>query len=104
MSDWARFGFAGRTAVVTGAGGGMGLVIARELGAAGAEVTGIDLKDEPDGFPGIYARGDVTDWQFLEAAIDGAAGRTGRLDLLANAAGVLAFGIDTSRDDRAGTG
>lgn len=96
MSDWAGFGFEGRSAVVTGAGGGMGHVIARELAAAGAEVTGIDLKDPPDGFRGAYARGDVTDWRFLESAIGDAAGRTGRLDLLANVAGVLAFGIDTS--------
>ena len=96
MSDWAGFGFDGKTAVVTGAGGGVGLAIARELAAAGAAVTGIDLKDPPEGFPGPYARGDVTDWRFLQAAIDEAAAGSGRLDLLANVAGVLAFGIDTS--------
>jgi NAD(P)-dependent dehydrogenase (short-subunit alcohol dehydrogenase family) len=96
MSDWGGFGFDGRTALVTGAGGGMGLQIARELAAAGAAVTGIDLKDPPDGFPGIYARGDITDWLFLEATIGEMVGRTGRFDLLANVAGVLAFGIDTS--------
>lgn len=94
MSDWGGFGFEGRTAVVTGAGGGMGLVIARELAAAGAAVTGIDLKDPPGDFPGVYARGDVTDWRFLERTIEDAAGRSGRMDLLANVAGVLAFGID----------
>lgn len=96
MSDWAGFGFERRTAVVTGAGGGIGLEIARQLASAGAAVTGIDLKDPPGGFPGRYARGDITDWRFLEGAIDDAAAGTGRLDLLANVAGVLAFGIDTS--------
>jgi len=35
-------GLAGRTAVVTGAGGGMGLQIARDLQAAGALVVGLD--------------------------------------------------------------
>ena len=47
MGVWE--GFAGRTAVVTGAGGGMGLEIARDLVAAGAHVIGIDLKDRPAG-------------------------------------------------------
>ena len=99
MSDWIGFGFAGRSAIVTGAGGGMGLEIARQLAAAGSSVTGIDLKDEPVGFPGVYARGDLTDWRFVQGTIEDAAGRSGRLDLLANVAGVLAFGIDGSLVD-----
>ena len=41
--------FEGRSAVVTGAGGGMGLNIARDLLAAGANVTGADLKDRHSG-------------------------------------------------------
>ena len=41
-------GFVGRTAVVTGAGGGMGLHIASELLATGAMVAGIDVKDRPE--------------------------------------------------------
>lgn len=96
MSDWAGFGFVDKTAVVTGAAGGMGRVVARDLAAAGATVTGIDLRDPPDGFPGTYARGDLTEWRFVEGTMADAADRTGRLDLLVNAAGLLAFGIDTS--------
>jgi NAD(P)-dependent dehydrogenase (short-subunit alcohol dehydrogenase family) len=89
-------GFAGRTAVVTGAGGGMGLEIARRLAAAGAAVTGIDLKRRPDGFAGEYAQGDVSDEGFVRATIETAHERSGRLDYLVNAAGILLFEEDTS--------
>jgi len=89
-------GFQGRHAVVTGAGGGMGLQIARDLVAAGATVTGIDLKDRPDDFPGAFAQGDVSDDGFVAGAIADAFARAGRLDYLVNAAGVLWFGRDRS--------
>jgi NAD(P)-dependent dehydrogenase (short-subunit alcohol dehydrogenase family) len=89
--------FAGRTAVVTGAGGGMGLRIARDLVAAGAKVTGIDLKDRPAELEGAgYALGDVSDDGFVTKAIGGAFAASGRLDYLVNAAGVLWFGRDRS--------
>jgi NAD(P)-dependent dehydrogenase (short-subunit alcohol dehydrogenase family) len=90
-------GFAGRTAVVTGAGGGMGLQIARDLAAAGARVVGIDLKARPAELEGAaYAQGDVSDDAFVAAAIGAAFAETGRLDYLVNAAGVLWFGRDRS--------
>ena len=70
--------FEGRSAIVTGAGGGMGLNIARDLLATGANVTGVDLKDRPTGFgdvldpspvggPGkaLYLQGDITDEAFV---------------------------------------
>jgi 3-oxoacyl-[acyl-carrier protein] reductase len=95
MSAWE--GFAGRTAVVTGAGGGMGLEIARELVAAGAQVIGIDLKDRPaDLHDARYDQGDVSDDRFVARAIGNAFADTGRLDHLVNAAGVLWFGRDRS--------
>jgi NAD(P)-dependent dehydrogenase (short-subunit alcohol dehydrogenase family) len=90
-------GFAGRTAVVTGAGGGMGLRIACDLVAAGASVIGIDLKPRPAELAGAaYAQGDVSDDGFIAAAIGAAFAETGRLDYLVNAAGVLWFGRDRS--------
>jgi NAD(P)-dependent dehydrogenase (short-subunit alcohol dehydrogenase family) len=95
MARWE--GFAGRCAVVTGAGGGMGLQIARDLLEAGARVTGIDVKDRPGELEGAaYAQGDVSDEWFAAAAIGAAFAERGRLDYLVNAAGVLWFGRDRS--------
>jgi NAD(P)-dependent dehydrogenase (short-subunit alcohol dehydrogenase family) len=90
-------GFARRTAVVTGAGGGMGLRIATDLLAADATVVGIDLKDRPDALDdALYHQGDVSDAGFVGQAIGSVYAETGRLDYLVNAAGVLWFGRDRS--------
>ena len=92
-----REGFVGRTAVVTGAGGGMGLHIASELLAAGAMVAGIDVKDRPEALDdALFHQGDVSDDRFVREAIGSAYAETGRLDYLVNAAGVLWFGRDRS--------
>src|SRR5690606_10673766 len=98
LSPVIRFeGFAGRAAVVTGAGGGMGLQIARDLLEAGAKVTGIDVKERPGELKGAtYAQGDVSDARFVAGAIRAAFAESGRLDYLVNAAGVLWFGRDRS--------
>jgi 3-oxoacyl-[acyl-carrier protein] reductase len=92
--------FTNKTAIVTGAGGGMGLNIARDLLAAGAHVTMIDLKPEPPAdLPNGRARyliGDVTEDTFVFKAVAQAFQETGRLDYLVNAAGVLWFGRDKS--------
>jgi NAD(P)-dependent dehydrogenase (short-subunit alcohol dehydrogenase family) len=93
----AQEGFAGRTAVVTGAGGGMGLQIALDLKAAGALVVGIDVKERPGELAEApYLQGDVSDERFVGEAIGGAFAASGRLDYLVNAAGVLLFGQDRS--------
>jgi NAD(P)-dependent dehydrogenase (short-subunit alcohol dehydrogenase family) len=95
MARWDAF--PGRSAVVTGAGGGMGLQIARDLLDAGARVTGIDIKDRPGELEGAaYAQGDVSDERFVAGAIGAAFADSGRLDYLVNAAGVLWFGRDRS--------
>ncbi len=92
--------FTNKTAIVTGAGGGMGLAIARDLLAAGARVIMIDLKKErPADLPADrahYLIGDVTDETFVYKAIAQAFHETGHVDLLVNAAGVLWFGRDKS--------
>jgi len=75
----------------------MGLQIARDLGAAGARVTGIDVKERPHELEGAgYAQGDVSDDGFVARAIEEAFAASGRLDFLVNAAGVLWFGRDRS--------
>jgi NAD(P)-dependent dehydrogenase (short-subunit alcohol dehydrogenase family) len=95
MASWA--GFVGTTAVVTGAAGGIGRQIARELLAAGAMVAGIDVKDRPKALDdALYHQGDVSDDRFVRQAIGGAHAQTCRLDYLVNAAGVLWFGRDRS--------
>ena len=84
-------------ALVTGAGGGMGRAIARELAEGGARVGSIDLKPEPDLAEGEhYYQGDLTDDAFLRATVEDAVARWGRIDWLVNAAGVLWFDRDRS--------
>jgi 3-oxoacyl-[acyl-carrier protein] reductase len=98
MADRA---FDGRTAIVAGAGGGIGLEIANRLVTAGATVHLADLKPEPGdvvGGPGraVYHRGDLTDPVFV-ALVAEAAGE--RVDCLVNTAAVLWFERDRSFAD-----
>jgi NAD(P)-dependent dehydrogenase (short-subunit alcohol dehydrogenase family) len=93
--------FSGRTAVVAGAGGGMGEAIALSLAAAGARVTAIDLKPRPESLAAagdsiVFEQGDLRDLAFVEKVAADAYRRGGRLDYLANVAGVLWFGRDKS--------
>jgi len=95
------FDFSNRVAVVTGAGGGMGLEIANLILKAGGSVIMIDVKPEPDNLAGnleqrFYAQGDLTEPEFVTATIDDGAKRFGRIDYLANVAGVLWFNRDAS--------
>ena len=93
--------FAGKSAFVTGAGGGMGLATALSLLEAGAEVTLFDLKDAPRDLPdgANYIQGDVSDEDAVAAAIAARAKISGRLNYLVNAAGVLWLETDVSAID-----
>lgn len=87
MSDVA-YDFAGRVAVVTGGGAGIGAEIARRYRAAGAEVIVWDLAPPPGGAaPDAYARVDVSDRAAVEAAAAEAVARHGRIDFLSHNAG-----------------
>ncbi len=93
--------FTGKTAVVTGAAGGMGLVITQELLAAGASVAALDVKPRPAALNDAgaalkYLEGDLTDDAFVAGAMQAAFELNGSLDYLVNAAAVLWFDRDVS--------
>jgi len=98
----ARATFHGSTAVVTGAGSGIGAEIARQLAAHGAFVLVTDVVAESVDavVEEITARGgaasgmvvDVTRDTDLQAAVDRTVAEHGRLDYLFNNAGVAIFG------------
>ncbi|HUY22337.1 MAG TPA: SDR family oxidoreductase [Acidimicrobiales bacterium] len=90
---------AGKVAVVTGAGSGIGRACARALAAAGAAVLVADI-DESGGLGTVaavreaggsaeFARVDVTLVTELSAMLDAAEQRLGGLDILVNNAGIV---------------
>jgi NAD(P)-dependent dehydrogenase (short-subunit alcohol dehydrogenase family) len=100
--------FSGRVAIVTGAGGGLGREHALALAARGAKVVVNDLGGARDGSGGsasaaeavvaeIETRGgeaiadaaSVTDFAAVQAMVDRAMAKWGRVDILVNNAGVL---------------
>jgi len=97
----AAVSFKGKTAIVCGAGGGIGLATANRLLAAGAEAALADIKDRPVDIcsgPGhaSYHQGDLTDEAFVSKVVTATAEAHGRIDFLVNATGVLWFDQDTS--------
>ena len=93
--------FAGKVAFVAGAGGGMGLNIANDLIAEGANVCLADIKPPPAGIvdgPGghRYRQGDLSEEAEVGKAIAETVAAFGRLDYLVNATGVLWFDKDKS--------
>jgi 3-oxoacyl-[acyl-carrier protein] reductase len=93
-----------KAGVVAGAGGGIGLNVARDLLAAGACVVLADMKPEPADIaiaPGrhLYCQGDLTDDRFVGEIVSAAVSEFGRLDYLVNTAGVLWFDRDKSLVD-----
>jgi NAD(P)-dependent dehydrogenase (short-subunit alcohol dehydrogenase family) len=80
--------FEGRTAVVTGAGSGIGFEMARLLLEEGATVVAADL--HPDAVPAgaVATQVDVSQAAQVEAMIALAVARTGRVDVLLNNAGI----------------
>ncbi|GAB2873424.1 SDR family NAD(P)-dependent oxidoreductase [Nocardioides pacificus] len=99
--------FRGQTAVVTGAGSGIGAALTTALVRAGADVVCADLdraaaertvaaQDQAQTGPGT-ARAvalDVTDAAAVQAVVDDVVARSGRLDLMFNNAGI-SFGGET---------
>lgn len=82
-------GLAGRVAVVTGAGRGIGLEIARALAANGARVAALDLLP-PEDEPGILAlETDVSDEDAVDAAFNRIEEELGSVSILVLNAGIL---------------
>ncbi|MGW4646881.1 SDR family NAD(P)-dependent oxidoreductase [Kitasatospora sp. NPDC004289] len=76
-----------RTALITGAAGGIGRAVAARLLADGLRVAALDLADP--GLPGVaYHHADVTDPEQVRSAVAAAVARLGGLDVLVTCAGV----------------
>ena len=101
--------FLQKSVLVTGATSCIGQAVARKFAAAGAQVTAIGRNqaalDKLQNSPGSDGRlwpvaADVTNCDDLRVAVDEAIGRSGRLDVLVNAAGHISAGTieDTSAE------
>jgi 3-hydroxybutyrate dehydrogenase len=75
-----------RAAIVTGAGSGIGRAIAERLERDGLDVLAVDLKPAPDG-PGQAFEADLTTREGNRGAVEAAAERFGRIDVLVPTAG-----------------
>lgn len=89
---------AGRTAVVTGAGAGLGRSEAHALAAAGAAVVVNDMGEgahavaaeiTESGGQAVAVTGDVSDWSLGEHLVQEAVNTFGSMDILVNNAGIL---------------
>ncbi len=86
--------FAGKTALVTGGGNGIGAATARRLADEGASVVVADLDEEAarrtaDEIGGVAVRCEVTQVDDVDAAVEAARSRNGTLDVLVTCAGII---------------
>ncbi|MFO0932260.1 MAG: SDR family oxidoreductase [Planctomycetota bacterium] len=92
---------AGRVALVTGAGGGIGSATAARLARAGATVLAVDLPGR-EGPPGTRSLAcDLGDAAAIRALVADVAAAPGRLDLLVHAAGVTGDAMLWKMEDAA---
>jgi NAD(P)-dependent dehydrogenase (short-subunit alcohol dehydrogenase family) len=92
--------FKGLTAVVTGAGSGIGLAVARSLHAQGARVFGLDLNEGEMSEVATWIPRDVGDTAKVRTAFEQIAAHTDTIDILANNAGIGAIGtVEDSTDE-----
>lgn len=95
----------GRTAIVTGAAGGIGSAIARALARRGALVVALDadpaVNDIAEQLDGVAVCGDLTDPDITARAVELAHERSGRVDILINSAGIQCrtAAVDIDEDD-----
>ena len=87
------FSLAGKIALITGGGSGIGLATAQRFAAAGAKVVVTNRSDASAivaPFGGEYLRADVSDENQVKALIEQVVRRHGRIDVLVNSAGMIA--------------
>ena len=93
MSD-VSFDFKGRSVIVTGAGRGIGLELARLFCDSGASTYMVDVDEDvirqaAEEVGGEGVRADVASTEDVQRLVDRVAGETGRVDVLVNCAGIL---------------
>lgn len=98
--------FAGKTAIVTGATGGIGRQLVTQLYDAGANIVATGraveaCRELENGFPGrvVALAGDITHTAHCESLVNLAVEHFGRLDLLFNNAGTIPRGTATDTTD-----
>jgi NAD(P)-dependent dehydrogenase (short-subunit alcohol dehydrogenase family) len=91
-----RRDLAGKVAIITGGGSGIGLGCARYLVGVGAHVAIIDVNEaageaaqEEIGGEAVFIRGDVSSSADCRRVVEEVAQRLGRIDILINSAGVI---------------
>ena len=87
----------GKTALVTGAAGGIGRAIVKVLQASGVTVTGVDLCESDADYSVV---GDLADAAFCDQLPRQATDQMGRLDILVNNAGIITRGKITQASDK----
>jgi NAD(P)-dependent dehydrogenase (short-subunit alcohol dehydrogenase family) len=93
--------FAGLTAVVTGAGSGIGLEVVKGLKAQGATVFGLDIQEGAMSEFAQYIKCDVGSSESVKSAFAEVTAKTSVIDILVNNAGVGAIGTvaDATEDE-----
>ena len=80
--------FAGLTAIITGAGSGIGLEVARGLKERGATVYGFDINEGQMGSVATFIKCDIGDASSVDAAFTELKKVSSKLDILVNNAGI----------------
>ena len=96
--------FSGKSAIVTGACGGMGLEVSKNLSNNNVLVLMVDLKEPPRSFLKnnkncTYKKVDVTNFNKLKTSIEKFYNKKKQIDYLINTTGVLWFKKDVSSAD-----
>jgi len=93
--------FAGLTAVVTGAGSGIGLEVVKGLSAQGATVFGLDIQEGAMSQYATYIKCDVGSSESVKIAFQEISSKSSTIDVLVNNAGVGAIGTveDATEDE-----